>query len=49
MIYYFKKDFKPFIKVKIKQWNYAFTNFEKIIQKAINIKAIISLKFNIII
>ena len=49
IIYYFQKSFKFFIKVKIKQQDQASINFKKIVQRAVNIKAKISLRSSIIV
>ena len=49
MICYFRKDFKPSIKVKIKQQDQASTSFEEIVQKAVNAKAKVGLRSSTIV
>ena len=49
MICYFQKGLKPFIKVKIKQQDRKFVNFEEMVQKAINIEAKAGLKSTIMV
>ena len=44
MIYYFQENLKLFIKIKIEQQNRKSVNFEKLIQKSVNAKAIAGLK-----
>lgn len=44
IIRYFRKSFKFFIKIKIKQQNRILANLKEILQKAVNIKAKASLR-----
>ena len=45
----FWKNFKSFIKVKIKQQNWISTSFEKITQKVVNVEVKVDLKSSIMI
>ena len=49
MICYFQKSLKPSIKVEIEQQNRALASLKEMVQKAINAKAKIGLKFSIIV
>lgn len=49
MIYYFREGLKLSIKIKIEQQNQESVSFKEMLQRAINIKAKTSLKYNIII
>ena len=44
MICYFRKSLKPFIKVEIEQQDRESTNFEEIVQKAVNTEAKVGLR-----
>ena len=44
MICYFRKDLKPSIKVEIKKQDREFTNFEEMVQRAVNAEANASLR-----
>ena len=49
MICYFWKDFKPFIKVKMKQQDRALTSFKEMVQKTVKVEAKADLKSNIMV
>ena len=44
MICYFRKSFKPFIKIKIEQQNRESMNFEEIVQRAVNAETKVGLR-----
>ena len=49
MIYYFQKDLKPTIKIKIEQQDRVLTSFKEIVQKTIYTEAKASLMSNIMV
>ena len=49
MIYYFQEGFKSFIKVEIEKQNWLSTSIEKIVNKAVNAEAKVSLRSNTIV
>ena len=49
MICYFQEDLKPFIKVKIEHQNRESTNFQEMVQRAVNVEAKASLRSSTIV
>lgn len=49
MIWYFKKSLKPFIKVKIEQYDQVSTNFKEMMQIVVNVEAKTGLQSNAIV